>query len=196
MANERAQDTQEQEKGRTSKQEARTARQEDRASGASGGSREQRGVARRESVQPATPGASPFTLMRRFMEDLDRLFVGEAPDADWAPAVEVVECDGRLVVRADVPGLEKDNVNVEIDDGQLVISGERRQEHEERREGLYRSDRVYGRFYRAIPLPDGADAEHATATFKNGVLEISMPVTGRHQPRRVQVQDASSASAT
>ena len=194
MANERAQ---EQERGRTSQQEARTARQEDRASGASGGSREQRGVARRESAQPATstPGASPFTLMRRFMEDLDRLFVREAPDADWAPAVEVVERDGRLVVRADVPGLEKDNVNVEIDDDQLVISGERRQEHEERREGLYRSERVYGRFYRAIPLPDGADAEHATATFKNGVLEISMPVTGRHQPRRVQVQDASSASA-
>lgn len=191
MANERAQDTQEE--GRTSQQEARTARQEARASGASGGSREQHGVARRESAQPAT--SSPFTLMRRFMEDLDRLFVGEAPDANWAPAVEVVERDGRLVVRADVPGLEKDNVNVEIDDGQLVISGERRQEHEERREGLYRSERVYGRFYRAIPLPDGADAEHATATFKNGVVEIGMPMTGRRQPRRVQVQDASSASA-
>jgi HSP20 family protein len=87
------------------------------------------------------------------------------------------------------------SVNVEIDDGHLVLSGERRQEHEERHEGVYRSERIYGRFYRAVPLPDGADAEHATATFKNGVLEVSMPLTGRHQPRRLPVQDASSAGS-
>jgi HSP20 family protein len=138
--------------------------------------------------------ASPFTLMRRFMKDLDRLFAGDVPGATFAPPVEVLERDGRLVVRADVPGLEKDDVNVEIDDDRLVISGERRQEREERREGsAYRSERVYGQFHRVIALPEGADAEHATATFKNGVLEVTMPVTGRHQPRRLPVQDASAA---
>jgi HSP20 family protein len=153
---------------------------------------------RRSSQAPASSmlGSSPFSIMRRFMEDLDRLFVGDMPSAEWAPPVEMVEREGRLVVRADVPGLEKDNVNVEIDDGHLVISGERRQEHEERREGVYRSERVYGRFYRAVPLPDGVDADQAQATFKNGVLEITMPVTRRHQPRRLAVQDARSAGAS
>ena len=195
MANERVKSPNE-DAGRTSPQES-TAGREHQAGGASGGSRGSRGIARRESAMPASAmlGASPFTLMRRFMEDLDRLFVGEAPGTEWAPPVEVVEREGRLVVRADVPGLEKDNVNVEIDDGHLVISGERRHEHEERHEAFLRSERMYGRFYRAVPLPDGADADHATATFKNGVLEITMPVTGRHQPRRLPVQDASSAGA-
>ena len=184
MANERAKNTQEQ-----------AQRREHQAGSAAGGARESRGVARRESGMPASPmlGASPFTIMRRFMEDIDRLFVGDAPNVAWAPAVEMVERDGQLVVRADVPGLEKENVNVEVDDGHLVISGERRQEHEERREGVYRSERVYGRFCCAVPLPEGSDSDHASATFKNGVLEITMPVTGRHQPRRLPVQDATSA---
>jgi HSP20 family protein len=163
-----------------------------------GGSRESRGVTRRESGTTPMLGANPFSIMRRFMEDLDRLYVGDMRmpgGGEWAPAVDMVERDGRLVVRADVPGLGKDDVSVEIDDGHLVISGERSQQHEERREGVYRSECTYGHFHRVIALPEGAEADQAKATFKNGVLEITMPLTARHHPRRLPVQDATSAGA-
>ena len=185
MANERTKHQQEQ--GRTSPHDV-PGRQEHRGGGGSRGPRE-------SALTTSGFSASPFSLMRRFMDDLDHLFVGGTSGAEWAPAVEVLERDGRLVVRADVPGLQKDDVNVEIDDGHLVISGEPRQEHEDRQEGFYRTERTYGRFCRALALPEEADAEHAKATFKNGVLEISMPMTGRHQARRLQVEDAGTAGA-
>lgn len=153
--------------------------------------------------------ASPFTLMRIFMEDLDQLFEGVGTGANpnltargegvprrqnggdlvtWIPAIEVREADGQLIVRADVPGMSKDQINVEIEDGQLIISGERKEEHEERQGGVYRSERVYGRFYRAIPLPEGVDPSQARATFNNGVLEITMPAPQRPETRRIEVE--------
>ena len=92
----------------------------------------------------------------------------------WSPQIETFEREGQLVVRADLPGLKKDDVNVEITDDAITISGERRNEDEERREGYYRSERSYGSFFRSIPLPEGVNAEDANATFNNGVLEITM----------------------
>ena len=80
-------------------------------------------------------------------------------------------------------------MNVEFEDGQLVISGERRQEHEERRGGVYRSERSYGTFYRSIPLPDGVNPEQAKAAFKNGVLEITMPAPERPRAKRIEIQE-------
>lgn len=111
------------------------------------------------------------------------------------PAVEVLECDGQFVVRADVPGLRKDQVNVEIEGGNLVISGERSQEHEERRGTFYRSERVYGSFYRVIPLPEGVDPNQAKATFDNGVLEVTMPAPQRTEPKRIEIREGSEAKA-
>ena len=169
----------------------------------------QSGVAPRESSMRATSGApaSPFTLMRRFMEDLDGLLGGfgfgpglmpridvsprgtERGEAMWVPPLEVFERGGQIVIRAELPGVDKDHVNVEANDGELVISGERRQEHEERRGGVYRSERVYGSFYRAIPLPEGADPARANATFRNGVLEITVPTPERPKARRIEVRE-------
>jgi len=79
-------------------------------------------------------------------------------------------------VRADLPGLTKDDVKVELTDEALTISGERKAEKEEKREGFFRSERSYGIFYRQIPLPQGVDADKATATFTNGVLEVTIQV--------------------
>jgi len=153
--------------------------------------------------------ASPFALMRRVAEDMDRMFesfgfgrgrfaprlwsdlperFAEAEQAIWAPEIEVFDREGQYVVRADLPGLKKEDVRVEVTDNALILEGERRKEHEERREGFYRSERSYGRFSRAIPLPEGVDTEHVKAEFKDGVLEVRLPAPRRQQQQRRQIE--------
>jgi HSP20 family protein len=133
---------------------------------------------------------NPFTLMRRFTEEMDRTFsgagFGSGSSGMWSPAIEVSEREGQLMVHADLPGLNKDDVKIEVTDEALTIQGERKREHEERREGFHRSERSYGSFYRSIPLPQGAKTEEARAQFENGVLQISIPVA-QEQPRRRQI---------
>src|SRR5262245_36380732 len=131
----------------------------------------------------------PVSFMRRFMEDVGRVFDGFGPGAMWMPPVEMLEKEDQIVIRADVPGLGKDQIAVEFQDGQLVISGERRQELNGTRDGFYRSERVYGRFYRVIPLPEAVDSDRATATVANGVLEVTMPAPPHPTAKRVEVQE-------
>ncbi len=155
--------------------------------------------------------ATPFEFMRRFGEEMDKL-VGDfdfgrgwLPPAIargvgqglWAPQVEMFEQDGELIVRADLPGLTKDDVNVEIDNDAITIEGERRTEQNENREGFYRTERSYGKFYRRLPLPDGVEPEDANATFRDGVLEITMnaPKRTESKPRKVSISDTTAAKA-
>ena len=179
--------------------------------GERGGGR-QTGIARREQYAPsAWAGSSPFTFMRRFSEEMDRLFedfgfgrgfltptfgrelgrLGELERSVWSPQVEVIERGNQLVVRADLPGMTKDDINVDITDDALVIRGERRNEREENEEGYYRTERSYGSFYRSIPLPEGVKAENANATFRNGVLEITLPAPERaeQRSRRLEIRE-------
>jgi len=100
----------------------------------------------------------------------------------WVPQIEAFRRGDKLVVRADLPGLKKDDVKVEVDDGILAISGERSEEREENRDDFYRSERNYGQFYRAIPLPEGVTGDQCEATFKDGVLEVTLPAP--KQPER------------
>jgi HSP20 family protein len=93
----------------------------------------------------------------------------------WSPEIEVFHRNNELVVRADLPGLNKDDVKVDVTEDGITIQGERKQEHKEEREGVYRSERSYGSFCRVIPLPEGAISDQAKANFKDGVLEITMP---------------------
>jgi HSP20 family protein len=127
------------------------------------------------------------SLMRRFSLDLDRLFddFGVRPrffrqalpqEFAWSPDVEIFERNGRFNVRADLPGLAKEDIKVHIVEGLLTIEGERKREVETKREGLYRSERSYGTFYRSIPLPEGSKVDQIQATFKNGVLEVALPL--------------------
>ena len=98
-----------------------------------------------------------------------------------------------LTVCAELPGLNKDDVKVEASDEGLVIRGERKQENEERREGMYRSERSYGSFYRVVPLPEGANVDQARAEFKNGVLKVSIPVPQQQQrSREIPIQEGAS----
>jgi HSP20 family protein len=157
------------------------------------------GLSRREQILP-TMLASPFSFMRRFGEDMEQLFEdfglgGVMPRglnqiAAWAPEVEVFQREGQLVIRADLPGVDKDNVQIELRDDSVVIRGEREEERKEEDEGFYRTERSYGSFYREIPLPAGADTENATANFRDGVLEITMPAPqGESRVRQLQIQD-------
>ena len=144
------------------------------------------------SLNPAEfLNTSPFALMRRFTDEMDRIFGGlggrrggREELALWSPAVEVRERNGTVEIVADLPGVNENDVKVEATDEGLVIRGERRQEHEEKREGYYRSERTYGQFYRMIPLPENANIDQAQAEFRNGELRVSIPVPERQ--RRVR----------
>ena len=158
---------------------------------------------RRGLENVSTSGISPFSFMKRFGEEMDRLFgdftpgrnwippaLAEVTGANWAPQVEMFERDGELVVRADLPGLTKDDVKVEFTDDGLTIEGERRSEEEEKGEGYYRSERSYGKFFRRLPLPEGVKADNASATFRDGVLEVTMeaPRHEQRKPRTLEIQ--------
>jgi HSP20 family protein len=130
--------------------------------------------------------ANPFALMRRMTEEMDRWFEGRAQGemSLWSPAVEVTEHEGKLEVIADLPGINENDVKVEVTDEGLVIQGERKREREEKGERYYRSERSYGQFYRLIPLPENANLDQARAEFHNGELHVSIPVPERKPSTR------------
>ncbi len=110
----------------------------------------------------------------------------------WLPDIEVFEQKGQLVVRADVPGMSKDDVTVTIGDATLTIEGERKLDREDRRQGCYRCERAYGHFRRCLGLPDGVEVEKARASFKDVVLEVTMPAprSAEKQGRRLDIVGA------
>jgi HSP20 family protein len=138
--------------------------------------------------------ANPFSLMRRLTDEMDRAFhtswgLGREMGSFW-PAMEVKERDGNLVVCADLPGLNKDDVRVETTDEGLVIHGERKREREEKSAGWHHSERSYGEFYRTIPLPQGAHTDRAQAQFRDGVLEVKIPLpeSAQHKTREIPIK--------
>lgn len=154
------------------------------------------------SVTTRSGTSTPFSMMRRMLEDMDRMFFdfgavtpdpwsGEGTERSvWSPQIETFRRGDQLVVRADLPGLSKDNVNIEIEDDTLLISGERQDEYEEERDDFYRSERSYGRFFRAIPLPEGIDPNSVHAQFKDGVLEVTTPLPkeAERKSRRIDIK--------
>jgi HSP20 family protein len=131
--------------------------------------------------------AGPFGLLRQMTTELDRMLdepwaLTAGPwfpeKATWAPKVDVFEKDNRLVTRVDLPG--------------LALSGERKLEMTEEKENVYRAEREYGTFYRAVPLPASVKVEDIKATFDNGVLEVTMPLPAavvENKARRIEVKD-------
>lgn len=140
----------------------------------------------------------PFSMMRRFSDEMDRLMqhmTGNFGSSNmermenFVPHVDMVEREGKLVITADLPGLTKDEIKVDVSENAVILEGERKTEHEENQEGIYRSERSYGHFYRQIPLPEGIKTDNANATFKNGVLEITIDAPQlSKQKRRIPIQ--------
>ena len=124
-------------------------------------------------------GVRPFAWMKHFTEEMDRVFgykTMTTPSEAWRPAIEVKQEKGKLLVTAELPGVNYEDVKVHFSGDTLVVEGERKYEKEEKREGYFHTERSYGRFYRAIPMPEGANADNTTARFSNGVLNVVIPI--------------------
>jgi HSP20 family protein len=144
----------------------------------------------------------PFSLFRRMTEELDRITTNEGngrgnEQSSWMPAIEVEQREGKYLIRAELPGLKPDDVNVEVTDDAVVISGERKEERDVERGGVHVTERRYGQFYRSIPLPDGAQTDQVRARFENGVLEITVPAQdARRGGRQIQVEGAGAGASS
>jgi HSP20 family protein len=114
----------------------------------------------------------------------------------WAPAMDLMEAEGQLVLKADLPGLSEDDVNIEVRDNVLTVSGERKSEREHKRNGYYRVERAFGRFARSMTLPEGVDADKIEASFDKGVLEVRIPKPEERKPRRISIGKNSTVEGT
>jgi HSP20 family protein len=183
------------------------------------------GGATRRSLEPGYYGGyggGPVSLMRRLTDDMDRLFESfgmgrglfgspfgfgsgqggvaglgsqQGMQTLWSPSVDVCERNGKFCVEVDLPGMKKDDVTVQIDNDAIVIQGQRSDERSTNEEGYYQRERSYGSFYRVIPLPEGTSADQATATFRDGVLQIEMPATQQlTRGRKLEIRDAGAGS--
>jgi HSP20 family protein len=140
------------------------------------------------------PAREVDTLQSEVNRLFDTFFGGRPGDAGarrWVPAMDLTETDDHLVLRADLPGLDRDDVKIEVKDGVLTVSGERKAEHEHREEGYHRVERAYGSFSRSLSLPQDVDAERIAATFDKGVLEVRIPKPEERKPHRVEIGAAS-----
>jgi HSP20 family protein len=135
------------------------------------------------------PAREVDTLQNEVNRVFDAFF-GNGPGTRvrrWVPAMDLVETDEHLVLRADLPGLTSDDVELEVKDGVLTVSGERKAEHQENSEGFYRVERAFGRFSRSLTIPDGVNAEQISADFNDGVLEVRIPKPAERQPHRISI---------
>jgi HSP20 family protein len=140
----------------------------------------------------------PVREINSLQNEMNRLFntffdspapANSAPAAQrrWVPAMDLIETPEDFVLRADLPGLAKGDVNIELDDNVLTISGERKAAHESEREGYYRVERAWGAFSRSLTLPEGVDPETVQAAFDRGVLEVRVPKPEQRKPRKVSI---------
>jgi HSP20 family protein len=170
---------------------------------------ERRALTKSGSRQLMSAAQNPFATMRQLSREMDRLmdsFFGrgfgsllrdssvgdddwQAPNL-WAPQIDVQHRNDAIVVRADLPGVDKDDVQIDVRDDALVISGQRREEREEGGDdqGYRVLERNYGSFYRTVPLPQGANQDEIEAVMRDGVLKVTVPLAENARPRRIQIQ--------
>jgi len=144
----------------------------------------------------------PRAFVRRMLRDFDRFFEeGWAPFAvpgnvfeefQWTPTLEVLEKEGRLIARFELPGLKKEEITVTVNEEGLTVTGERKQEEEKENHNWYRTERTYGKFVRTVPLPVGVNTAEIKANFQHGILELVVPLPPAAVaavPRRVEIAE-------
>ena len=134
----------------------------------------------------------PFEGLTRWFDDIDTWFdtgfFTELPERAWRPAIDVQEKDGKYLVRADLPGMKKSDIHVELKDGYLTLRGERKSEHEENKENYHRIERTYGTFERTFRVPEGVTEKDIQAKYKDGVLELTLPAPKVEEPKTTEVK--------
>ena len=137
---------------------------------------------------------NPWRDMMSLQNEMNRVFPGwaagdkeEMLSTDWSPQVDIYEDETSIKVRADVPGVAQNDLDVKVENGMLTIKGERKLEKEDKKENYHRIERVYGAFTRSFLLPDYADTDKVEAKFKDGVLDVTLPKKAEKQPKKIQV---------
>jgi HSP20 family protein len=127
--------------------------------------------------------------LRVFQDSINRLFSDDAVKTrPWAPAVDILETENELVLKADIPGVELKDIDIQLENGTLTIKGERKFEKEEKEKGFHRMERSYGTFVRYFTVPDTIDPEHVKAAYEAGVLTVTLPKKEIAKPRAIKVQ--------
>jgi len=144
------------------------------------------------------PAWDPFQELNELQNRLATLFGRTAvrpgngeetiTTADWAPVVDITEDDKEYLVKAELPGLKRDEVKVTVEEGVLAISGERKVEKEEKNRKYHRIERAYGSFVRTFALPDEVDPAKVNAEFKDGVLNVHLTKSPKAQPKTIAIQ--------
>jgi len=144
---------------------------------------------------PTVSNWPSFTRLSDLRDEIDRLF--DLPLAGltgssswmsgWTPALDVYDDKDHYVVKAEVPGMNKDDIDVSLHEGSLTITGERKSEHAGQETGVYRSERFFGRFQRTVDLPTGVDASRVKADYRDGILTVTLPKAEEAKPKRISV---------
>jgi HSP20 family protein len=143
---------------------------------------------------PETSVWSPFGRLTSLHDELDRLFnfslpgtTGKGEWFGWAPALDLIQDKDEVQVRVELPGMKKEEIGISLHEGVLTISGERKREEEKKEGELFRSERYFGKFQRSISLPSAVDAKKVKATYKDGILTVSLPKAEEAKPKQIEV---------
>jgi HSP20 family protein len=145
--------------------------------------------------RPETPSWQPFEQLTNLREEINRLFdlpmgsLDHEPDFfGWAPAVDLYEDKDNFVVKAELPGMKKEEIELSLHQNNLILSGERKTESEAKEGETSRSERYFGKFQRSLELPKPVDPNRVAATYKDGILTVTLPKTEESKPRQISVK--------
>src|SRR5579864_1019415 len=128
------------------------------------------------------------TGLRLFQDTVNRLLSDQTASRPWAPSVDIFETDNELVWKADTPGIDLKDIDIQIENGTLTLKGERKFEKEEKNKGFHRMERSYGTFVRYFTMPETVDTENVKADYQNGVLTVTLPKKEIAKPKAIKVQ--------
>ena len=152
------------------------------------------GLSRAMAEKPARRGLSPFPEVMDLQRSLDRLFGGgymtggESTTSAWQPSVDIFENESDIVIKVELPEVNREDVQVNLDDRTLTIRGERKLEFEDKRDGYHRIERSYGQFARSFTVPPNINREGLKASYKDGILRVVLPKAEEAKPRQITVE--------